>query len=816
MIIKKLFRAALLLGMAAAVSCTRDGGNAGADFDLVSLEVAAPGGELSRTWLEASQSGSTLPVFWSDGDCISVNGVTSSPVSVAAGEKLTSVTFKVRNISAPFNLFYPASAVTSFSEDNALMQIQIPDSQEYTEDSFANGAAMLYGWNDDAATMLQLKNLCGAVCITLRDAEAADVVSSFSLTSLGEEPIAGTYTLDASNGALTCVSGLKTVSMVLPEGGVQLTPDGKRFIVTVPAGSYPKGFCFRLTDAGKHVSRNYWLRPYEGAEAGVTVNPGSMVFFTASEYVPGAREITSADDWEEFAAACNAGGDAWKTEWLNKEGKVVISSDFSAETLTAIKKFSAILDGTGCTVTQTDARTPLITNLDGTVENLCLAGKMVPADPSDLGATVFVSALNGGGLVSNCVNRTVIDNSGQNANMKVVGSAFVRTMNGGSVIGCTNEADIKLSVDISTSDRPFTVGGIVATSTPTASCLIKECTNNGKVNLTLIKPGGSSLSGVNQGYAGIIGTVLAGTPEVYMTIEDCVNNGDVSVSYSAATTGSHATISGVAGIVGAIIKYTSDGKLPWYSPSSRPTPSSEDCYYAVIRGCRNSGNINSDLVSTCSSDDCYKAFSGGIAGVLNGTSTDHIVVDNCISTGKVIPHEMQYSRSALCSVAGGLCGFAAYVDFESCTVNSPQVGSQKRQDYAASAGVGYVIATFKLSNCRFFANVYHVRATTYTPGNYSLGFGLSTQQNTAGGTYPGLIKIQGSEVTNCAFGGTLNYNSELITYNTTSKAKLDVNETVTASTFDKYIWSPSFEVDYDKKGYKDMVTLSGNTYWDGK
>lgn len=816
MIIKKLFRAALLFGMVAVVSCTRDGGNREAGPETVSLEVAAPGGELSRTWLEANQYGSTLPVYWSDGDCISVNGVTSSPVSVSAGEKLTAFTFKVRNISAPFNLFYPAGCLSSFDEDNAMMQIQVPASQDYVEDSFANGAAMLYGWSDDASSMVTLKNLCGAVCITLRDAQETDVVSSFTLTSLGDEPIAGSFTLDASSGALTPVSGVKTVSLVLPEGGVQLTPEGKRFIMTVPAGSYPSGFCFRLTDAGRHVSRSYWLRPSEGAEAGVTVNPGAMVFFTASEYVPGAREITSADEWEEFAAACNAGGDAWKAEWLNREGKVVISSDFSAETLTAIENFSDVLDGTGCTVTQTDARTPLFTNLNGTVENLCLAGKMVPADPSDLGAVPFVSILNEGGLVSNCVNRVTVDNTGQNANLKIVGAAFVRSMNGGTVSNCTNEADIKLSVDISSSDRPCTVGGIVATSTVKAPCLIEDCSNLGKVSVTLIKPASASCSATNEGYGGIIGTILGGTTEVFMAVEDCLNSGDVSVTYSAKTTGSHATISGVGGIVGMVIRLTSDGKLPWYSPSSRPSPASEDCYYAEIRGCTNTGNISSDLVSTCSSDDCYKGFSGGIAGVLNGTAAAHVTVENCSTTGKVIPHEMQYSRSALCSVAGGLCGLAAYADFEGCTVNSPQVGSMVRQNYASSAGIAYAMATFKLSNCRFYANVYHARTTTYTPGNYSLGFGLSTQQNTSGGTYPGLIKIQGSEVTDCAFGGVLNYNSELISYSSTAKIKFDVSETVTASTFDKYIYSPSFTVDYDKKGYVDMVTLSGNSYWGGK
>ena len=806
MIHKKLLSGVLLVA-GLAFSCARTESGTG-DGDIVSLRLVSATGDFSRTWLDAESGAGTLSVYWSDGDRVSVNGVASSPISVAYGEKISEADFKVRNVEAPYRLLYPAEACHS-NGVNGPMQIAIPAEQQWAGGSFSCGAAILYGYAETSDAAIQLKNLCGAVRVTLKDVSASNVITSLTLNSLGSEPVAGDFTLDAVSGALTPVSGTGSLTMLFPEGGVTLTPEGQDFIFALPAGHYPSGFGLRFIDADRRVLKCFWLRPSEGAEAGVTLRPGALVSFDAMEYVPGAREITSAEDWEDFAAACNNG--TLGSEWVDKNGVVTISADFSTPSLTPLQYFDAILDGGGHTLTQTAGDLPLITNLSGTVRNLTLAGNNTPRNPDTAGASVFVSILQEGGCIENCVNKTDISSSGP---VKTIGGAFVRTIAGGRILNCTNEGKINLKVDISGEEFSFAAGGIAGTFLKPAECgLIRGCVNRGAVNCTLIKPAGTAASCSYEGFGGIIGTVVDGTADCFLTIEDCTNEADVNVTYSAAPTSTHATISGAGGILGMAVVLNGTGMLPWYySPSTRPSPASMDCVYMQLKRCINRGNVHSDLISTCSSDDATKAFSGGIAGVLNGRKDYPVTVEDCETYGKVVPHEFKYSRSALSTAAGGLCGMAAYAEFYGCVVKSEQIGTVKRQNYAAAGGIAYPIATFKLENCRIFAHVQHVRTTNYTEGNYALGFSLSTRKNTEGGTYPGILKIEGSSVRGCGFGGSVSYNTSLIAYNAASVPSIDKKDEMTASIFANYIASPSFFVDADKMGFPSMVTIENNSY----
>lgn len=809
MIHKKLLGGALLFAAGLAFSCARTE-ETGVEGESVSLHLVSASGEFSKTWLDLSGGGATLPVYWSDGDRVSVNGVGSSALSIGWGEKVSEADFKVRNVEAPFHLLYPAESCSSYSA-GGVMGVRIPDHQAWEGSSFACRSALLYGYAENAEQRIELKNLCGAVRVTLKDALGLNVIQALTLTSLGSEPISGDFSLDVKSGALTAVSGSGVLTMDFPEGGVTLTPDGQDFIFAVPAGTYPSGFGLRFVDAARRVLKCYWLRAAEGAEAGVTLRPGALVSFEAMEYVPGAREITSAEDWSDFAAACNAGD---LSEWTDKNGVVSITADFTAASLTPLANFDAILDGGGHTVTQTAGTLPLVTNLSGTVRNLTLAGANTPADPGNLGAAVFASVLQAGGCIENCVNKTNITRS---SSEKTVGGAFVRSMSGGRILNCVNEGNINLKVDVSSGGMSFEAGGLVGTFVkPAEPGLISGCVNRGSIICTQVKPANVEKSSNYQGYGGIIGTVIDGKADNYLTIENCTNEADVTVTYNIAPTSIFAAISGTGGILGMAVTLTSDGARPWYyNPSTAPTPANEDCVYLVMKNCINRGTIHSDLASRCSSNDAHKGFTAGIAGVLNGRKDEPILVQGCENYGKVIPHEFTYSRSALSACAGGLCGMAAYVEFKDCIVKSEQIGTLKRQNYSTAGAIAYPIATFKMENCKIFANILHINTTRYTDGNFALGFSLSTRAGGDGGTTTGILKLDGSSITGCAFGGTLNFNSSLIAYDSKTAPTIDKKEETTASTFDKYIASSSFFVDAEKKGIPSMVTIENNSYWDG-
>lgn len=196
---KSLFFLSCVCGMVFASCSERDGEPAVHERDSVVLSVgiASPG---TRTWLDSSSDASVLPVYWSDGDCISVNGMQSSPLKVEAGEKLSQAQFELLNVEAPYSVLYPASAFSSAAADGTL-RIQLPSSQEWVEGSFAPGAAVLCGRGESDAAPVSLYNLCGAVRVRLSDTEGA-IITGLRLESIGDAQICGAYDLDMDNREL--------------------------------------------------------------------------------------------------------------------------------------------------------------------------------------------------------------------------------------------------------------------------------------------------------------------------------------------------------------------------------------------------------------------------------------------------------------------------------------------------------------------------------------------------------------------------------------------------------------------------------------
>lgn len=792
-----------------AVSCSKQEQNVPDEGRIVSLDVFAADNSGTKTWMGAAGEG-VIPVYWSDGDKVSINGVTSSPVSIPEATQLSKATFQARNVEAPFNVLYPAEDVVEFNNVESIFKIDIPTTQAYTPASFACGSAILYGSSESETAPVQLKNLCGAIKVTLKD-EAA-VIKSLVLTSLGDAPITGLFNINVKTGELQSVEGGKTVTIVLPEGGVALSAAGTPFIITIPQGSYPEGFSLRFEDSAKHILKNYWLRPSAGAEAGVEVKGGQIVTFAAAAYDPDAREITCAEDWEEFAAACNAG--SWESDWLGKDGSVKIGADFTATKLTKVSEFGATLNGNGHTITVTAGTNPIFGTITGTVKNLTIAGKITPADPGTEGAVSFASILQNGTL-EGCTNKADITSK---TAKKTVCGGLVRSFKGGLVKNCVNEGNLTMSVDVNSADQPFCGGGIVATVPElTGLATISGCINKGTLTFTTTKSASSTHRPVHSGFGGIIGTAVAGDAVNYLLIENCENLGNVIANYSAAPTSASGLMSGVGGIIGIASRLNTTGSTMWWWAKNKPAASeitSEDCVYAELKNCINRADISSDLVSTCSSDDPYKNGVGGVAGVLNGTDANHILVDGCKNYGKVIGIENKYSRSALCGVIGGLCGIVTYVDFNNCTVKSEQVGTAKRQNYSTVAALGYVTATFKMTNCSIYAKLSHVRTERFSEGNYGLGFCLSTKAPGDGGLYYTFVKIDGSEISGCRFGGTATYNSAVVTYSATTP-KLDKTDTFTASSYTDWIAAPSILADVNGQNFASKVTYSNNSYWDG-
>ena len=85
--------------------------------------------EPTRTSL-GEKNGDTYPVFWSEGDCIAVNGVAAEAAIDALNKSVATFTVTA---SAPYNITYP------YTEGLSASKVVFPTEQSYTEGTFASG-----------------------------------------------------------------------------------------------------------------------------------------------------------------------------------------------------------------------------------------------------------------------------------------------------------------------------------------------------------------------------------------------------------------------------------------------------------------------------------------------------------------------------------------------------------------------------------------------------------------------------------------------------------------------------------------------------
>lgn len=778
----------ILLAFALAISsCSGPIQDAVPSVDCVRLNT--PGADATKVAMDARGDAAVLPVFWSAGDMVCVNGIKSAPLEIPA--ESTSADFYVNNVQSPYSVFYPAESVTSYV--NGCYTVSLPGIQEYVEKSADTDCICLVG-STESDEPVQMRHLSAVVKFVLAG-PANTVIKDFSVTSLsGAAPISGLFSADPALEYLDYLSdGDTEVQLVLPEDGVKLGNDKSFFFVSIPAGIYPEGFVFKITDSNGKIQKRYWLREAQGSDAGLDIKPGTVINLNAGDFVPDASEICSADDWSRFVEAYTEG--TWEEEWKHKDGAVHIGADFVAECLDMIPGFSDVLDGGGHTITLTQGNGPLVGTLSGTVKNLKVGGLIKAENPDCVSA--FCGRMISGALLSDCTNEAQISFVSSGISDRMIAAPFVGVMEGGRVADCVNEGVLAVDLQIADASEIY-VGGIAAlVSVADAKVDIDGCENSGAVSVVLDRTARYSL-----GVGGVAGKVVGGGKDKYLTISNSSNSADVSASVRNDATHTFKNASGVGGILGVCAKL--DLKSDGYRIAG-----SVDGYHVVLSSCVNTGRAYNGLTSFTASNEIDDVCVGGLAGILLGSSADPALLQDCTCTGQVIPYEgASYNRTTYSTVAGGLCGIGGYVNADKCTVNCAKIGTLARQSYSVSAGIGLALRTFCLQESRFFANICIIRVKNFTEKSHSLGFTLTTA-SPSGSVSSSYINLAGSSVSGCYFGGVLSTNKDLVTNGAQlSNYGTIIDEQVTEDNFRLWIASGNY-------GGSD-VSITNNVYWDGK
>ena len=286
----KLFVAVAVLfaGFSCVTDATEDLGVKVGGQTTVTLSL-----EESRTQL-GEKADEVYPLYWSAGDQISVNGVTSAALTEGGSANATFVLEGTLNY--PYSVVYPASTenkVTFLAE------------QSYTPGTFCAGAAPMYGYAEDANSAVQLQHLVGV----LRLAVSGEATLANIVLEAESGDLAGTYTVDCATGALTAVEGTTSKSVTLSFGeGLTLGAEATPIYIALPAGSYGIVAVTLYSTDGKRMKLSF-----DTTEKPVTV--GAVREFKEVTYLgeessemefEGDVVITTAEELALLSEACAA------------------------------------------------------------------------------------------------------------------------------------------------------------------------------------------------------------------------------------------------------------------------------------------------------------------------------------------------------------------------------------------------------------------------------------------------------------------------------------------------------------------------------
>jgi len=337
---KNLFRllAALALTAAFATACSqREESPVSAEGRTV-LTVSLSGAASRITMGPAS--GGTHALHWSNGDCLSLNGAVSNPLSGIGADQSTADFSFAGTPALPYNLLYPAAIYKNGTT------VTLPETQSYVAGGFASGAYPLSGYASEASGEIVLHPLCALIRISVtKDAGvSASKLTKVSFRGNAGEQVCGDFEIDYPGATLTAAGDTdsgRTLSLNLSQ---TLGSDPIELYLVVPAGTYPSGFTAVLEDDAHRTMTKI-------RHASTTLSAGHITPMAAFSFVPSgqATEFILSDIIEEDFDMGNH----------NVTGRVV---NLSGDPIPNV----VVSDGLQCIRTGEDGTFKLTSNLDKT------------------------------------------------------------------------------------------------------------------------------------------------------------------------------------------------------------------------------------------------------------------------------------------------------------------------------------------------------------------------------------------------------------------------------------------------------------------
>ena len=627
--------AAMFVGFACATDATEDlGVNVGGVTEItLSLEE-------SRTQL-GEKAGESYPLYWSNGDKISVNGVESNAITV--GENATVASFTVPGtLATPYCIAYPTAAAG---------EVLFAAEQTHAGNStFASGVTTMYGYSEGGNA--QLQHLTGVLKIGVT---GSATLTHAQISNVSRAPIAGAFAIDFATGEVTPTADSKGVINYSFGEGVALSSTPTYLHVAVPAGKYSELYVTLYDNAGGVMYATVVADSSKPLVAGCVREFKNNIAYAADTTVYVIKDAASlkalasattdavvvcdidltGEEWspiEGYAHTLNGNGYAIKgltaplfgTTAASIKGLHLRDVNIEEKSNATIGAFARLIENENAVMSDCSATGTILVNCTSPVAgpnySASLVGKTTSTQTfsglhSEVNLTIEGEAYTGNysiaGLVadmtnasiSNSTNLGVITMNGHSDNtmylsgIAVAGNEFTNCVNGKK----GDKAEVKAgSITFNNENN----GKIICMSGITDKHLgnVSYCENHGTISAFGNVPSNLYMGGIVRGPNGSKG----------QNISYCNNSGKIYVN---------ATATGVSNFAGIAVSMSKKG---------------------TITSCHNSGDI--EIAEGASIPNiCH------IAGIL-GVATDQtpITFDGCSNSGNFIIN----GKTNACRVGG--------------------------------------------------------------------------------------------------------------------------------------------------------------------
>lgn len=579
---KTSFKLMTLAAALALVSCAKElpsGQNEyQGDLQKVTLNVSMPQSALVKTVM-GDKNGTNYPVYWAEGDVVSLNGYLSNAVtSETAGSDMASFAVELpSDMQAPYNLLYPG-------QEGVADQVTFPAQQTFTAGTFATNTLPMYATANTLGAGFSLDYLGSVIRVPIKFFTTT-TIKAFELKSRGGEALSGTFTLGKDeNGAFNgTVQGTEnstsSVTLTFAEGQNVYESETETFHFVIPAGVYSEGIEMTLfdTDGG-------YMKAYLFTEEGDDVVAGKVYEYGERSYIPDGHVvyIYTPEDLVTLAKRTT-----------NAEVYLMNDIDMSEiEYNSDSFNFYGSFDGQGHSIT--GLTTSLFNNLEGSLKNLNVTANIVY---NEIGANSQTNNNNpyGIGIIAHYAYSATEEGD------------LREYIDGVTVNG-------SITVGVETTQSNYNIGGLVGACN---GIPMSNCVNNATVTL------GETFSGATVRLGGIAGAVQTAKTA---NVTNCVNNGSVSVSTGTAT--ECVVVAGIAAHVSQAVTFAScvnNGAISFTTPFAEGEKVVPNARVAGLVGYTTAGikiPFGKNTGAITFNTSVTNAFVGGVAALIDNKNAD--------------------------------------------------------------------------------------------------------------------------------------------------------------------------------------------------